>query len=244
MILVLLGAISSYMSLTRNREDFSPEQLESTRVRYFEHLQARALDVHIPREEKERRKMLEEAPKNAPPLQPSFSVKAVKRMSKIEDEDEDMVSVLDGPIDDSISLGPGRMSRMPRQNRASSACSYLSTHSLPRAATPHRVSWSSRNLADWDALSLQRPDSSLAQRLSGMSGYELPLGNSLNAMMTPYIVEEEPVRLECMVAVAEPPIPTTSTRSESSSTNTAEQTPVKSSDAPKDSTERLSCDGK
>lgn len=188
--------------------------------------------------------MLEEAPKNTPPLQPSFSVKAVKRMSKIEDEDEDMVGVLDGPFGNSITLDPGRVSRMSRHNRTSSACSHLSTHSLPRAATPHRVSWSSRNLADSDALSLQRPHSGLAQRLSGMSGYELPLGNSLNAMMTPHIVEEEPVRLQSMVALAESSIPTSPTSSDSSSTNTAVQTPVESSDAPKDSTERLSCDSK
>lgn len=244
MILVVLGAISSYMSLTRNREDFSPEELESTRVRYFEHLQARALDVHIPREEKERRKMLEEAPKNVPPLQPSFSVKAVKRMAKIEDEDEDMVGVLDGRFGKSISLDPGRVSRMSQHNRTSSACSHPSTHSLPRAATPHRLSWSSRNLADWDALPLQRPDSGLAQRLSGMSGYDLPLGNPLNAVMAPYIVEEEPVRLKSMVALAESSIPTTPTRSDSSSITTAVQTPVESSGAPNSSTERLSRDDK
>ncbi|ROV94204.1 hypothetical protein VSDG_05748 [Cytospora chrysosperma] len=244
MILVVLGAISSYMSLTRNREDFSPEELESTRVRYFEHLQARALDVHIPREGKERRKMLEEAPKDVPPFQPSFSVKAVKRMAKIEDEDEDMVGVLDGRFGNSIFLDPGRVSRMSQHNRTSSACSHPSTHSLPRAATPHRLSWSSRNLADWDALPLQRPDSGLAQRLSGMSGYDLPLGNPLNAVMAPYIVEEEPVRLKSMVALAESSIPTTPTRSDSSSITTAVQTPVESSGAPNSSTERLSRDDK
>lgn len=176
LILVVLGAMSSYMSLTRNREDFRPEELKPTRVRYFEHIQAKALDVRIPREEKERRRMLEKAQRNAPPLQPSFSVKAVKRMSKIEDEV--MVRVLDVPFDDSIALDPGRTSRMSRHKRTSSACSRLPT----RAATPHRISWSSRDLADWDALSLQRPDRGLAKR--------------------PHTVEEEPARLGPMVTTA------------------------------------------
>ncbi|ROW10212.1 hypothetical protein VMCG_01672 [Cytospora schulzeri] len=237
MILVVLGAMSSYMSLTRNREDFSPEVLGSTRVRYFEHLQAKALDIHVPREEKGTQRMLEEAQKNAPPLQPSFSVRAVKRISKIEDEDEDIVGVLDVSLDDSIP-DTGRMSSMSRQNRPGSACSHLSTHSLPRAATPHRMSWSSKEPADWDALSLQRPDSGLAKRLNGASGYRLPLGNSLSAM-TPYIAEEEPARMESEENLTGPSMLTSPARSDPSST-TAVQTPDESSGASRGFRERLS----
>ncbi|KUI65664.1 hypothetical protein VM1G_00509 [Cytospora mali] len=193
-ILVVLSAISSYMSLTRNRENFSPEELDSTRVRYFEHLMAKSLDVQKSKEEKKRQKILKRALKNAPPPQPSFSVKAVRRVSKIEDEVEDAVGVLDASFSDSVALNPGRTSRISQHKRSASACSYLSTHSLPRAAVPHRVSWSSRDLADWDAASLQRLESGLAGRLSGMSSYGLPPSNAVNAI-TPYIAEEEPAQM-------------------------------------------------
>lgn len=212
MILVVLGAISSYMSLTRNSEDFKPEKLESTRVKYFEYLQAKALDVHI----------FKKAEENAPPPEASFSVKSVKRMSKIEDEDEDTVGVLDASFNDSNALNAShRNSRTSWHDRTNGASSRLSTHRLPRAATPHRMSWSSRDFADCDALSLQRPESGLARRLSEMSVYGLTLRNSMNAVTT--YITEEPDHPGCKEGRAErnaeTSTPTTPTRLDPSSSN-------------------------
>ncbi|ROW13768.1 hypothetical protein VPNG_03526 [Cytospora leucostoma] len=192
-ILVVLGAMSSYMSLTRNKERFSPEELETTRVRYFEHIQARALDVQMSKKEKELRKILKEVERNAPPPEPSFLVRSVKRMPKIQDEDEGE-KTLHASLTEGARLDPNLVSRLPQHDRTNSTSSRLSMHSLPRAAMPSRLSWSSRNPADPDTVSLQRPESSLARSLSGTSSYGLPPTNSMTAV-TAYIAEEEPADL-------------------------------------------------
>lgn len=186
MILVILGAISSYMSMTRNKEEFSPEALKSIRVRYFEHLQTAAADAHLSKEQREWQNKLQEAEKDEPPLQPSFTVLSVRRVSKIEDEDT--FEALEAPLDEAIASDPNRPSRTVRISRTNSVSSRMSTHSLPRAARPHRASWSSRDLGQWDAISLQRADSRLVRRLSG---YGVAPSNPSNAV-PPHVVEEEP----------------------------------------------------
>lgn len=181
MVLVVLGAISSYMSLTRNREEFSPKALEATRVQYFEHLQTRAADIRLSKEHTEWQNKLQEAEKDIAPIQPSFSVISVRRVSKIEDED------VDETIFGSLASDPNHAGRPMRLSRSNSVSSRMSTHSLPRAARAHRASWSSRDLGERDALSLQRADSGLVKRLSGYG----PLSNSLS-VVPPHVVEEEP----------------------------------------------------
>lgn len=188
MILVASGAISSYMSLTRNKDGFRPEALESTRVNYFEHLQTTAADVYLSKEQREWQNKLQEAEKDIPPIQPSFSVMSVRRVSKIEDEDdnEDSFGALEASLDGALAGDPNRPTKPMRLSRTNSVSSRMSTHSLPRAARPHRASWSSRDFGEWDALSLQRADSRLVRRLSG-----IPPSNSSN-VVPPYVVEEEP----------------------------------------------------
>ncbi|KAK7715348.1 hypothetical protein SLS64_004048 [Diaporthe eres] len=187
-ILVTLGAISSYMSLTRNKDGISPEALESTRVQYFEHLQTTAGDVHLSKEQREWQNKLQEAEKDIPPIQPSFSVISVRRVSKIEDEDEDedTFGALEVTLGEAPASDPNRLSRPKRLSRTNSVSSRMSTHSLPRAARPYRTSWSSRDFGEWDALSLKRADS-----IKRTSGYGLPPSNSSN-VVPPYVVEEEP----------------------------------------------------
>lgn len=191
-ILVTLGAISSYMSLTRNKEEFGPEALKSTRVQYFEHLQTAAADAHSSKAQREWKNEMQEDEKDLAPIQPSFTVMSVRRVSKIEDEDEGEDENISGALE--ASLGGALVSnsnhpiRPVRLSRSNSVSSRMSTHSLPRAARPHRASWSSRDFGESDGLSLQRADSALVKRLSG---YGLPPSISSNAV-PPYVVEEEP----------------------------------------------------
>lgn len=159
LILIVLGAISSWMSLMRNREDFTPE-LESIRVGYFVSMEKKAKDeCRVVRKHRELR-----------PPTPRFSVMSIQRAPKIEDEDEDAVNYVDpmgrGQIDDGVASdeqttirGPSRISRT-----SSLKSSRYSTGSLPRAARPYRASWSSNQFRD---PSLSRSGSVLTQRLSG-----------------------------------------------------------------------------
>ena len=190
LVLVILGGISSWMSLYRNREYFSSERLEGTRIRYYEHIARRALDkVALPVEKKQKikknssnDKAAHEEEKGIPqtPSEPYFSVRSVRRMAKIEDEDEDNLSEMESSTyyntnttttinvyninDDPINAVPRPPPLLPRRaSRAGSLSSRHSVSSLPRAARVHRASWSSR---DFLAADLERPDTARANRHS------------------------------------------------------------------------------
>lgn len=157
LILVVLGAISSWMSLSRNREDFSPESLDTIRLRYYEKMLAKAPDG--PRPQREKKEKEEAEPEVA--KEPHFEVTSVRRAPKIEDEDEDVITSLE-------AADPADIRSVSRASRANSLGSRQSVGSLPRAARPHRSSWSSRDFAQWEA-QIDRPNSSLAERLTSGS---------------------------------------------------------------------------
>jgi hypothetical protein len=134
LILIVLGAISSYMSLTRNREEFKPHRLENIRMKYFGNLEKKATDLPPP-----------------PPPEPEepkfgFSVKTVRRAPKIEDEDVDLVPDMHLPqhpsAQPSYSLGG-------RASRANSMQSHYSGSGVPFGARVHRASWSSRDFQNF-----------------------------------------------------------------------------------------------
>lgn len=136
MIAIVIGAMSSYMSLTRNHESFKPQKLAKTRQRYFAHLEKTAPDVPPP-------------PSLPPPPQeepkgPYFTVNSVRREPKIEDEDEDYVASINDPISSRVSVARPVTSRT---SRASSMQSQLDSPytSAPFGARVHRASWSSRD---------------------------------------------------------------------------------------------------
>ena len=136
MIAIVIGAISSYMSLTRNHESFKPQKLAKTRERYFAHLEKTAPDVPPP-------------PSLPPPPQeepkgPYFTVNSVRREPKIEDEDEDYAASVHDPISSRVSVARPVTSRT---SRASSMQSQLDSPytSAPFGARVHRASWSSRD---------------------------------------------------------------------------------------------------
>lgn len=161
LIAIIVGAISSYMSVSRNREDFRPRKLAGIRERYFDHLDRRAND--LPREPKPKKV---KTPKPAPEeeKEPYFAVTTMRRMNKIEDDDTEFVSevrhhgstsqVNVTPAPDA-SVGAGfradhtSAEETPVYGR-SRAASTQSQSNLPYGARPHRPSWSKQDFAEYD----------------------------------------------------------------------------------------------
>ena len=134
MILIVLGAISTYMSVTRNREHIKPRDLETIRLKYFDTINRKAIDLPPP-----------PPPEPETPKEPYFNVLTVRRAPKIEDEDTDLVP--DIPFPD---LPEPQASLPNRASRASSVGSYRSVYgNVPFGARVHRASWSSRDFQIW-----------------------------------------------------------------------------------------------
>ncbi|KAL0937934.1 trp-like ion channel [Colletotrichum truncatum] len=160
LVLITLGVVSSWMSLNRNREQF-PEKLDGIRIKYYEHMEAKAADLPPPPKPDPKLQMPQEPP------QPYFNVNSVRRARKIEDEDndEDEVGDIIRPANASVvQFAPGTRTR----SRANSASSRYSVGSLPRRARPQRASWSSADFAEWDlqASQFDRSNSALGHRSS------------------------------------------------------------------------------
>jgi len=153
LIAITVGAVSSYMSLTRNRESFKPKILAKTRGRYFKHMDRTALD--IPREPS----LPTPPPEPEVPKDPYFKVSSVRRMNKIEDDDEEMRSELDGTtsrsdIDLASKVEGSR--RWSDQSKALSIHSLHSRSSLPYGARRHRPSWNSTDFQNYQEGSFTR----------------------------------------------------------------------------------------
>ncbi|KAK8093059.1 hypothetical protein PG999_014646 [Apiospora kogelbergensis] len=188
LVLVITGAVSSWMSLYRNREYFSSRRLEGTRIRYYEHIARKALDEHapLPAKKNEVASPKKKSPSKGKgvddvekgdipqvPQEPYFSVRSVRRIAKIEDEDEEPIMETEPFANANTTTnatGAGAAVPRPPPRRASHAGSLSSRHStssLPRAARVHRVSWSSRDFsATQNAADLERPDVARANRHS------------------------------------------------------------------------------
>lgn len=139
MMLIVLGAISSYMSLSRNREGFKPRSWADYRARYFLHIDQKASDQPAPRP-----KTLDPATAIPTiPSEPYFKVASVRREPKIEDEDED--NQLDGLDEHDMSPAPLAETTDKPYSRTQSLRSRASVSNLPYGARRHRASWSSRD---------------------------------------------------------------------------------------------------
>lgn len=150
LVLIVLGIISSWMSLSRNREQFNPH-LDQIRVKYFDHIKERAEDSKP--SPVSRPQMME--PVAVPePVQPHFEVSTVRRAPKIEDEDVDAIRVI------ASANGNRSVSETGRRSRANSASSQYSTSVLPRAARVHRASWSSK---DFESMNLDNHGSEISR---------------------------------------------------------------------------------
>ena len=144
MISIVLGAISSYMSLSRNREGFKPRSWMPYRTRYFAHVDQKATDQPAP-------------PPTAPepaaevsmtPTEPYFKVASVRREPKIEDEEGDnQHDVLEEQGEQDTSPAPLADSNDRPYSRTQSLRSRVSVSNLPYGARRHRASWSSRDFS-------------------------------------------------------------------------------------------------
>lgn len=153
MIAIVVGAISSYMSVTRNQEDFRPRKWYKVRERYFDHLDRTVND--LPRPPKEQKPKKPKTPSKPEEPKVGFELKNVKRAAKIEDEDKDFqtemhvdgaapwvsVDSLHGPY---RSTAPTPFNRSRANSRAPSLASQSATN-LPYGARAHRPSWSARD---------------------------------------------------------------------------------------------------
>lgn len=133
-IAICIGAISSYMSLTRDQENFKPRSLQKIRQRYFAHLEKTASDVHP-----------STPPPPPPPEEPKgpyFNVTSVRREPKIEDEDEGYLESTHDHFGSRVSVRPVTA----RPSRANSARSQLNSPNAnaPFGARGRVASWSSR----------------------------------------------------------------------------------------------------
>ena len=156
MIAIVVGAISSYMSITRNREEFKPASWTTYRQKYFAHLQKAAID-----------RPPSPPPPHEEPKEPYFTVGSVRRFPKIEDEDGDVIEHVKDPLESRglIEAGPATVKGTSRTN---SAGSQLSPSNLPFGARAHRTSWSSRDFNGWHEAGNQ--NSQLMSRSSSSFG--------------------------------------------------------------------------
>lgn len=134
LIAIVLGAISSYMSLTRNHETLKPRSWAGIRRRYFAHLEKAATDRPPP-----------PPPPPEEPKGPYFNVSSVRRVNKIEDEDEDFIG---------SHTSVARPMTGPHTARGSRTNSIHSPPATPSPSVPfgarvHRSSWSTRDFANY-----------------------------------------------------------------------------------------------
>lgn len=169
MIAIVIGAITSYMSVSRNREEFRPKKWHGLRERYFNHLDRTVND--LPPEPKPKKEKKEPPP---PPEEPKygFEMKNVRRLAKIEDEDDEFVSEMRSidpnasymSVNDDAPSTPGfgprsgngtPVNRSRANSRAQSVASMSQTN-LPYGARAHRPSWSQRDFTPVDTFAGDR----------------------------------------------------------------------------------------
>jgi hypothetical protein len=168
LILIVLGAISTYMSLTRNREEFKPHNLENIRMKYFNTIEQKATDLPPP-----------PPPEPEEPKEPYFSVKTVRRAPKIEDEDVDLVPDLEHPAAQS------QYSLVNRNSRANSMRSHYSVSgNVPYGARVHRASWSSRDFQNFREDDITRAESPFGTPSRNASGQNTAHNSMTMNLMT------------------------------------------------------------
>lgn len=141
LLAIVLGAISSYMSITRYHETIKPRSWLPYRTRYFVHVERKATDLPKPPPPPP-------PPEPEHPKEPYFMVSAVRRQPKIEDETP-------YEIEKQKSEGPSANPQIEPSDpfytsRSQSMRSRASTSSLPYGARLHRTSWSIRDFQQTD----------------------------------------------------------------------------------------------
>lgn len=138
MIAIVTGAMTSWMSIHRNREECKPKSWTKLRAKYFAHVEQRATD--LPKPPAPPPEVHEE------PKEPYFNVGSVKRIAKIEDEDADAGEQENSRTGSKSSIG---VLEERKGSLTASVRSQISYQNLPFGARPHRASWSSRDFSTW-----------------------------------------------------------------------------------------------
>ncbi|KAI9749737.1 MAG: hypothetical protein M4579_006765 [Chaenotheca gracillima] len=135
LIAIAVGAIATFISITRDREEFKPRHWTPMREKYLQHVDKAATDLPPTPPQP-----IPEGPTR--PSQPYFNVSSVRRCPKIEDEDEEFMAGIDADPTSSRTSIPRNIGR----SRASSigASSVLSHNTVPWGARVHRASWSTK----------------------------------------------------------------------------------------------------
>lgn len=165
-LLIILGAISTYMSLTRNQEKFIPRNWDAYRIKYFQHLEEAAPDVPKAKVVK-----VVEEPKIG------FTVTQVRRAPKIEDEDTDLFTEITSPepVATSSNLASARRSR------TNSMRSNYSSSNIPYGARVHRMSWSAKDFEGIDE------DLVASNQIRGPSSRRSTMTNSVQPALHGYV---------------------------------------------------------
>lgn len=132
MVAILSGAISSYISVTRDQdmESFKPRSWRPLRQKYLSHVENAASDLQRQPDSHSHSHELSEQPR-----EPSLNVVTVKRYPKIEDDDDQLLYPFH--TYDSFCAGP---------SRSVSGQSWTTSSNLPLGARVVRPSWSFQDL--------------------------------------------------------------------------------------------------
>lgn len=136
LIAVVVGAVSSWMSVRRYKENFHPSRLANKRTRYFAHIQQKSTDKPLEKVKPAEPVVVDEKPKD-----PYFSITSVRRETKIEDDAPEELEFHEprGSVE-VINHGHSRPA-----SRAPSVRSRSSVSNLPYGARRHRASWSTND---------------------------------------------------------------------------------------------------
>lgn len=135
--MIVVGVISSYMSVTRSRDIVPREGRMSLRGKYFERIRFKARDVP-------RLRSTQNETALEPVRGPSFRVKQVKRIPKIENEDHEFMMELRNSSSTELWIterSDDEAGKQSQRVRAASNRSGSSYTALPAAARLHRPSW-------------------------------------------------------------------------------------------------------
>ncbi|KAF4549994.1 Transient receptor potential (TRP) ion channel-like protein 4 [Elsinoe fawcettii] len=163
MVAIIVGAASTWMSIRREvpTEEFKPKKWRNLRERYFAHMDRTAKELPRPRKQKP-----VDLTKTPPlPQGPYFNVGSVRRVNKIEDDDQDFAAEMRlDPSASYLSLESRKFSPVASRNFspmgevvpggptrvASTASSSHIRSNLPFGARAHRPSWSIHEANDDD----------------------------------------------------------------------------------------------
>ncbi|KAF2737557.1 TRP-domain-containing protein [Polyplosphaeria fusca] len=199
LVAIVIGAISSYMSVMRNREEFKPKRWVPIREKYFKHMDEKEKDIPT----------LPPPPPPRPvtPKGPYFSVNSMRRMAKIEDEDAEFVAEIRGdPIASQSTLASASRDAIgdipSGRGRTASIRSNMSYSSLPYGARVHRASWSSRDFSEHNQ-GQDRRRSTYSMTFSPVDGSR-PVSRMFQPMDTQFPGSRENVSSRPMTPVMSP----------------------------------------